>query len=80
MNTTIKLAAITEVQTIAGQLAEAQRRIEHIDWLLSPSRAAQPAGAAALATERDMLKYQTLGNLMVDLRAAQARLNAEMCR
>ena len=39
-----------------------ENRIEHLNWLLSPHRAFQPTRAGELAVERDMLKYQWLGN------------------
>lgn len=77
---TIRVAAIARVQDVAAELATVQRRIEHLDWLLSPSRCMQPVGAAQLATERDTLRHQTVGNLLVDLRQAQAALELEMSR
>ena len=43
-------------------VAQIKARIEQLDWLLSPHRAFQPSRAGELAVERDMLKYQWLGN------------------
>jgi Asp-tRNA(Asn)/Glu-tRNA(Gln) amidotransferase A subunit family amidase len=46
-----------------------ENRIAHLDWLLSPSRAFQPPRAGELAVERDMLKYQWLGNAKIRARS-----------
>ena len=66
------------VATITAEIAANEAVISHYEWLL----AHKPAGAvlfeeAVLRTELSTRKYQTRGNLEVDLRAAQI---AEMAR
>ncbi len=72
MSNTEHAIATKTVATVAAELAAVDAQILHLEWFVksAPSFVDRSAEISKL----DTLRYQTRGNLLVDLRAAMAVL------